>query len=78
MESAGQAAARMAVNGGHVLVAAGAWTGLDIPMWWRHVVMPKAPYGPPTILNEHQVSLYVVRCINNSCLCIFYKGYSLF
>lgn len=59
IESAGQAAARMEINGGHVLVAAGAWAGLDTPMRWRHVVMPKAPYGPPTILDEHQVSLYV-------------------
>lgn len=59
IESAGQAAARMQVNGGHVLVAAGAWAGLDTPTRWRHVVMPKAPYGPPTILDDHPVSFYV-------------------
>ena len=59
MESAGQAAARMEVNGEHVLVAAAAWAGLDTPLRWRHVVMPKAPYGPRTVLDKHQVSLYV-------------------
>ncbi len=59
LESTGQAAARMAAAGNNVLVAAGAWAGLDTPIRWRHVVMPKAPYGPPTILDEHEVSRYV-------------------
>lgn len=55
-ETTGEAAARMSAN---VLVAAGAWAGLDTPIRWRHVVMPKAPYGAPTILDEHEVSRYV-------------------
>jgi Rad3-related DNA helicase len=55
-ETTGEAAARMT---GHVLVAAGAWAGLDTPIRWRHVVMPKAPYGAPTILDDHEVSRYV-------------------
>ena len=55
-ESTGEAAARMT---GNVLVAAGAWAGLDTPMRWRHVVMPKAPYGAPTILDNKEVSRYV-------------------
>jgi len=59
LESTGQAAARMTANASNVLVAAGAWAGLDTPIRWRHVVMPKAPYGPPTILDEHEVSRYV-------------------
>jgi Rad3-related DNA helicase len=59
LESTGQAAARMLTNTSHVLVAAGAWAGLDTPIRWRHVVMPKAPYGAPTILDEHEVSRYV-------------------
>lgn len=58
-ETTGQAAARMMATAGNVLVAAGAWAGLDTPIRWRHVVMPKAPYGPPTILDEHEVSRYV-------------------
>lgn len=59
LESTGQAAARMSSTGGNVLVAAGAWAGLDTPIRWRHVLMPKAPYGPPTILDEHEASRYV-------------------
>lgn len=59
LESTGQAAARMEASGGNVLVAAGAWAGLDTPTRWRHVVMPKAPYGQPTILDDHEVSRYV-------------------
>ena len=58
LESTGQAAARM-TSDANVLVAAGAWSGLDTPIRWRHVVMPKAPYGPPTILDDHEVSRYV-------------------
>lgn len=58
-ETTGQAAARMMANAGNILVAAGAWAGLDTPIRWRHVIMPKAPYGPPTILDEHEVSRYV-------------------
>jgi Rad3-related DNA helicase len=58
-ESAGQAAARMLANGSQVLVAAGAWAGLDTTVRWRHVVMPKAPYGKPTELDGHTVSSYV-------------------
>jgi len=58
LESTGQAAARM-TGDVNVLVAAGAWAGLDTPIRWRHVVMPKAPYGPPTILDDHEVSRYV-------------------
>jgi Rad3-related DNA helicase len=58
-ETTGEAAARMQSTGGSVLIAAGAWAGLDTPIKWRHVVMPKAPYGQPTILDEHEVSRYV-------------------
>lgn len=58
-ETTGQAAARMQVSGGNILIAANAWAGLDTPVRWRHVVMPKAPYGAPTILDDHEVSRYV-------------------
>lgn len=55
-ETNSHAAARMT---GNVLIAAGAWAGLDTPIRWRHVVMPKASYGAPTVLDEHEVSRYV-------------------
>jgi Rad3-related DNA helicase len=58
-ETTGQAALRMQQSGGNVLIAAGAWAGLDTPVRWRHVVMPKAPYGAPTSLDDHEVSRYV-------------------
>lgn len=58
-ETTGQAATRMQSTGGNVLIAAGAWAGLDTPIRWRHVVMPKAPYGAPTILDDNEVSRYV-------------------
>jgi Rad3-related DNA helicase len=58
-ETTGEAATRMQSTGGNVLIAAGAWAGLDTRIKWRHVVMPKAPYGAPTILDEHEVSRYV-------------------
>jgi len=59
LESTGQAAARMTGDASNVLIAAGAWAGLDTPIRWRHVVMPKTPYGPPTILDTQEVSRYV-------------------
>lgn len=59
LESTGRAATRMTHNASHVLIAAGAWSGLDTPIRWRHVVMPKAPYGTPSALDGHAVSRYV-------------------
>ena len=55
-ETTGEAAERMT---GNILVAAGAWAGLDTPIRWRHIVMPKTPYGPPTVLDDHAVSRFV-------------------
>ena len=59
LESTGRAAARMAHDASHVLVAAGAWSGLDTPMRWRHVVQPKAPYGTPSPLDGHAESRFL-------------------
>ena len=55
-ETTGEAALRMS---GSVLVAAGAWAGLDTQIRWEHVVMLRAPYSPPTILDGHEVTRYV-------------------
>jgi Rad3-related DNA helicase len=54
-ESVGQAAARLT---GSVLIAAGAWAGLDTPIRWEHVVMLKVPYAAPTVLDGHEVTRY--------------------
>lgn len=58
-ETTGAAASRMRAEGSSILIAAGAWAGLDTPIIWKHVVMPTAPYSPPTILDDHEVSRYV-------------------
>ena len=43
-----------------VLIAAGAWSGLDDPrLRWKTVVIPKTPYLRPTILDEKQVTRYL-------------------
>ena len=43
-----------------VLIAAGAWSGLDDPrLRWKTVVIPKTPYARPAILDSTQVTRYV-------------------
>lgn len=43
-----------------VLIAAGAWSGLDDPrLRWKTVVIPKTPYAKPAVLDNLQVSRYV-------------------
>ncbi len=43
-----------------ILIAAGAWSGLDAPrLRWQTVVIPKTPYGKPLILDAQQISAYV-------------------
>lgn len=43
-----------------ILVAAGAWSGLDAPrLRWKTVVIPRAPYGPPVALDGQQITRYL-------------------
>lgn len=43
-----------------ILVAAGAWSGLDAPrLRWKTVVIPKAPYGPPSTIDGQGVTRYI-------------------
>jgi Rad3-related DNA helicase len=43
-----------------ILVAAGAWSGLDEPrLRWKTVVLPKAPYGAPVALDGRSISRYI-------------------
>jgi 5-methylcytosine-specific restriction endonuclease McrA len=52
------AVARCPADG--ILIAAGAWSGLDSPaLRWKTVVIPRAPYGPPTELDGQQVTHYI-------------------
>ena len=56
-ETASAAAARVAEDG--VLVAAGAWAGLDTPVRWRAIVVPRIPFDPPTELDGKIESRYL-------------------
>lgn len=56
-ETTSEAAARVPVKG--VLIAAGAWAGLDTSIQWASVVVPRIPFDRPTILNEKVESRYI-------------------
>ena len=42
-----------------MLIAAGAWAGLDTPIRWASVVIPQVPFPPPTILDGKTESTYL-------------------
>ena len=56
-ETPSEAALRVPENG--VLIAAGAWAGLDTPTRWASIVVPRIPFPVPTKLNEKVESLYI-------------------
>ncbi|MGH8435161.1 MAG: DEAD/DEAH box helicase, partial [Pseudomonas sp.] len=56
-ETASQAAARMGDS--KVLIAAGAWAGLDTPIPWKTIVVPRVPYERPVILDDEVESRYL-------------------
>ncbi len=56
-ETTAEAAARVGPDG--VLVAAGAWAGLDTPLRWRSIVVPRIPFGRPSVLDDKIVSRYI-------------------
>jgi Rad3-related DNA helicase len=43
-----------------ILIAAGAWSGLDAPrLRWKTLVIPKTPYGVRNVLDGHDVGRYI-------------------
>lgn len=56
-ETTAGAAMRAGPDG--VLIAAGAWAGLDTPLRWRSIVVPRIPFGKPTVLDEKIESRYI-------------------
>lgn len=56
-ETTSSAAERVTPEG--ILIAAGAWAGLDTPLHWKSIVVPKIPFERPTILDEQVESRYV-------------------
>jgi Rad3-related DNA helicase len=56
-ETASEAASRVSEDG--VLIAAGAWAGLDTPIQWASIVVPRIPFDRPTVLDEKVESRYI-------------------
>jgi Rad3-related DNA helicase len=55
-ETTAEAVQRM---NGELLVAAGAWAGLDTPTRWRSIIIPRIPFPAPTVLDDHIESSYI-------------------
>ena len=55
-ESAASAAARCS---GGILIAAGAWAGLDTPLRWRSIVVPRIPFGQPNVIEGEVTTSYL-------------------
>ena len=54
-ETSSQAAARL--DSAEVLIAAGAWAGLDTPIQWASIIIPHIPYERPVVLDgQHESS----------------------
>jgi len=59
-ETASQAAFRMGDS--KVLIAAGAWAGLDTPIQWASIVIPRVPYDRPVVIEgNHESSFFDIR-----------------
>jgi Rad3-related DNA helicase len=56
-ETTAEAAERVSSEG--VLVAAGAWAGLDTPRPWASIIIPKVPFERPTIIDDNIESSYI-------------------
>ena len=54
-ETAAQAAARC--DG--ILIAAGAWAGLDTPLRWRTIIVPRIPFGQPEVVEGVVTTSYI-------------------
>jgi Rad3-related DNA helicase len=56
-ETSIQAAARLGSS--QVLIATGAWAGLDTPIKWASVIIPRIPYDPPMVLDDNIESSFL-------------------
>lgn len=52
-----EAALRVPEDG--ILIAAGAWAGLDTPIRWASIVVPRIPFERPTVLDDNVESRYI-------------------
>ena len=56
-ESAAEASKRIGKDG--VLIAAGAWAGLDTPVRWRSIIVPRVPYSKPIVIDGDITTSYL-------------------
>jgi hypothetical protein len=56
-ETASQAAFRMCES--KVLIAAGAWAGLDTPIPWASIVIPRVPHDRPVVIEGNHESSFL-------------------
>jgi Rad3-related DNA helicase len=56
-ETAGQAASR--IGSAEILIAAGAWAGLDTKIRWKSIVVPRIPYERPVVLDDQIESSFL-------------------
>ena len=56
-ETTSKAAERVPEDG--ILIAAGAWAGLDTPIRWASIVVPRIPFERPTVLDGQIESRYI-------------------
>jgi len=56
-ETTSDAAKRMGNSG--ILIAAGAWAGLDTPIEWKSIVVPRIPYERPVVLDDEIESSFL-------------------
>lgn len=42
-----------------VLVASGAWAGLDTPIQWQSIVIPQVPFGQPQVVEGEIITQYL-------------------
>ena len=55
-EMASQAAERVGKDG--TLISASAWAGLDTPLRWRSIVVPRVPFGQPIVIDGEVTTSY--------------------
>ncbi len=56
-ETTPEAAQRVGKDG--VLIAAGAWAGLDTPVRWASVIVPRVPFGSPVVVDGEVTTSYL-------------------
>jgi len=53
------ALASLRVDQGGVLISAGAWAGLDLPIQWKSIVIPRIPFSRPVSIDQQVVTHYI-------------------